>query len=68
MFDRITQQPKLKAVAHFKPHIHFECEEIHAISGEYSHLLGSWIRSPHLSQHNPYVEKDTLIYVNVGHL
>ena len=29
---------------------------------------GTWIRSPDMSQHNPYVEEDTLIWVKVGHL
>jgi hypothetical protein len=43
------------------------------LSGEFkdehgSHVAGSWWRSPHLSQHTPYVEKDTVIWVKVGHL
>jgi anti-sigma factor ChrR (cupin superfamily) len=57
----------------FQPHTHFGGEEIYVISGEFKDELGSypagtWIRSPHLSSHNPYVEKNTLIWVKVGHL
>lgn len=29
---------------------------------------GTWVRSPHMSKHNPYVEQDTVILVKVGHL
>lgn len=58
---------------HFQPHIHFGGEEILVIEGEFidehgRYPAGSWIRSPHLSKHNPYVEQDTLILVKVGHL
>ncbi len=57
----------------FNPHTHFGGEEIYVISGEFideygRYPAGSWIRSPHLSQHNPFVEEETLIYVKVGHL
>lgn len=57
----------------FKAHTHFGGEEIYVISGEFidefgRYPAGSWIRNPHLSQHNPYVEQNTLIYVKVGHL
>lgn len=34
--------------------------------GEYPE--GSWIRGPHLSEHFPRVEEETLILVKVGHL
>lgn len=58
---------------HFQPHTHFGGEEIYVISGELidehgRYPAGTWIRSPHLSQHHPYVEQDTLIWVKVGHL
>lgn len=58
---------------HFQAHTHFGGEEIYVISGELkdeygSYPAGTWIRSPHLSQHNPFVEEDTLIWVKVGHL
>ncbi len=61
------------AGTHFQPHRHFGGEEIYVISGEFIDELGrypagTWIRSPHLSQHNPYVEQDTVILVKVGHL
>jgi anti-sigma factor ChrR (cupin superfamily) len=57
----------------FQPHRHYGGEEIYVISGEFidehgRYPAGSWIRSPHLSEHHPYVEEDTLIWVKVGHL
>jgi len=58
---------------HFQAHSHFGGEEIYVISGELkdehgSYPQGTWIRSPHLSEHFPYVEERTLIWVKVGHL
>jgi len=29
---------------------------------------GSWLRSPHLSQHTPFSDEGCLIYVKTGHL
>jgi anti-sigma factor ChrR (cupin superfamily) len=57
----------------FQPHTHFGGEEILVISGEFiddhgRYPAGSWLRSPHLSKHNPYVEEDTVILVKIGHL
>ena len=57
----------------FRRHAHHSGEEIYVISGELidehgSYPAGTWIRSPHMSEHNPYVEQDTLIWVKVGHL
>jgi anti-sigma factor ChrR (cupin superfamily) len=57
----------------FQPHRHFGGEEIYVISGEFidehgHYPAGTWLRSPHLSQHNPYVEQDTVIWVKTGHL
>lgn len=57
----------------FQPHVHVGGEEIYVISGEFideqgRYPAGSWIRSPHLSRHNPYVEQETLIWVKTGHL
>ncbi|MBA6391524.1 cupin domain-containing protein [Colwellia sp. BRX10-3] len=54
-------------------HSHFSGEEIYVISGELIDELGrypagSWIRSPHLSAHHPFVEQNTLIWVKTGHL
>lgn len=57
----------------FQPHTHWGGEEIVVISGKFldefgEYPAGSWIRSPHLSQHFPKVEEETLILVKVGHL
>jgi anti-sigma factor ChrR (cupin superfamily) len=58
---------------HFQAHNHFGGEEIYVISGELrdehgSYPQGTWVRSPHLSEHFPCVEEDTLIWVKIGHL
>ena len=58
---------------HFQAHTHFGGEEIYVISGEFideygRYPQGTWIRSPHLSKHFPFVEQETLIWVKVGHL
>jgi hypothetical protein len=29
---------------------------------------GTWMRSPHLSAHHPFVEVETVIWVKTGHL
>ena len=57
----------------FQPHTHFGGEEILVLSGEFidehgRYPAGSWIRSPHMSQHCPFVEQETVILVKVGHL
>ncbi len=57
----------------FQPHSHFGGEEIFVISGEFkdefgSYPAGSWLRSPHMSRHHPFVDQDTVIWVKVGHL
>ena len=57
----------------FQPHTHWGGEEIVVISGKFidehgEYPAGSWIRSPHMSQHFPRVEEETLILVKVGHL
>jgi len=64
---------KWPAGEHFQPHTHFGGEEIYVISGEFidehgRYPAGTWIRSPHMSRHNPYVEQETVILVKVGHL
>ena len=58
---------------YFQAHSHFGGEEIYVISGELrdehgSYPQGTWIRSPHMSGHRPFVDEDTLIWVKVGHL
>jgi len=57
----------------FQQHSHFGGEEIVVIKGTFidehgEYPEGSWIRSPHLSKHFPYVKEETLIFVKVGHL
>src|SRR5690554_7279298 len=57
----------------FQPHRHFGGEEIFVLSGEFCdeygrYPEGTWIRSPHLSQHHPFVEQETVIWVKTGHL
>lgn len=57
----------------FQPHTHWGGEEILVLDGCFmdehgQYPKGSWIRSPHMSVHNPYVEEETLILVKTGHL
>lgn len=57
----------------FQHHSHFGGEEIYVISGELvdehgRYPAGTWLRSPHLSEHTPCAQVDTLIWVKVGHL
>jgi anti-sigma factor ChrR (cupin superfamily) len=54
-------------------HVHMGGEEVYVIEGELideygRYPSGTWIRSPHLSAHQPYVEQDTLLWVKTGHL
>lgn len=57
----------------FAPHKHWGGEEILVLKGEFkdehgSYPQGTWIRSPHLSEHFPFVDEETIILVKVGHL
>jgi len=57
----------------FQAHKHFGGEEIFVLSGTFkdqygSYPKGTWIRSPHLSGHHPYVDEETIILVKTGHL
>ena len=57
----------------FQPHTHWGGEEILVLEGVFSdeygdYPAGTWIRSPHMSVHNPYSDPGCLIYVKVGHL
>ena len=68
-----TALVKWPAGEHFQPHKHFGGEEILVLSGEFKDEFASypkhtWIRSPHMSQHQPFVEQDTIILVKTGHL
>jgi len=68
-----TALVKWPAGEKFQPHRHFGGEEILVLSGEFidehgRYEAGTWIRSPHLSAHHPYVEQETVILVKTGHL
>lgn len=68
-----TALVKWPAGERFQPHRHYGGEEILVLSGEFidehgRYPQGTWIRSPHLSEHFPYVEEETVILVKVGHL
>jgi anti-sigma factor ChrR (cupin superfamily) len=58
----------------FNAHKHWGGEEIFVLEGTFydehgCYPKGTWIRSPHLSQHSPYTKDDgALIYVKTGHL
>ncbi len=57
----------------FKPHKHFGGEEILVISGVFEdehgqYPKGTWVRSPHMSMHHPFVNEPTIIWVKTGHL
>ncbi|PRC93421.1 cupin domain-containing protein [Solimicrobium silvestre] len=58
---------------YFSKHQHYGGEEILVLEGTFqdeygSYPTGTWIRSPHLSAHQPYSESGCLILVKVGHL
>jgi anti-sigma factor ChrR (cupin superfamily) len=57
----------------FNPHRHWGGEEIFVLEGVFSdehgdYPAGSWLRSPHLSQHQPFSHEGCLILVKTGHL
>ena len=57
----------------FTQHRHWGGEEILVLEGTFAdehgtYPAGTWIRSPHLSQHTPYTDEGCLIYVKTGHL
>jgi anti-sigma factor ChrR (cupin superfamily) len=58
----------------FMPHQHWGGEEILVLDGVFedehgSYPKGTWLRSPHLSAHNPFTgTHGALIYVKTGHL
>lgn len=64
---------KWPAGERFQPHRHFGGEEILVRSGEFKDEFGSypagiWLRSPRMSQHSPYLDEESVIWVKVGHL
>lgn len=57
----------------FNPHRHYGGEEIFVVEGVFEdehgrYPQGCWIRSPHLSQHQPFSREGCLILVTTGHL
>ncbi|QPB83517.1 cupin [Pseudoalteromonas rubra] len=58
----------------FQSHTHWGGEEISVLEGTFydehgQYPKGTWLRSPHMSQHTPFTKEDgALIYVKVGHL
>jgi anti-sigma factor ChrR (cupin superfamily) len=57
----------------FQYHRHYGGEEIFVLEGgfqdEYGdYPAGTWLRSPHMSEHVPFSEPGCLIFVKVGHL
>lgn len=58
----------------FHAHQHWGGEEILVLEGTFHDEFGawpkgSWLRSPHLSRHTPFTDRDgALIYVKTGHL
>jgi anti-sigma factor ChrR (cupin superfamily) len=70
---RTSSIVRFGASSYFPEHAHPLGEEILVLSGEFRdehgrYPAGTWIRSPHLSQHHPFVDAPTLIWVKVGHL
>ena len=57
----------------FNRHRHWGGEEILVLEGVFQdefgdYPAGSWLRSPHLSEHTPFSEQGCLIWVKTGHL
>jgi hypothetical protein len=57
----------------FRPHQHWGGEEIFVLSGTFEdehgqYPTGTWLLSPHLSAHHPFVTEETIIFVKTGHL
>ena len=57
----------------FNRHRHWGGEEILVLQGTFQdehgdYPEGTWLRSPHLSEHTPFSEDGCLIYVKTGHL
>lgn len=58
---------------YFNPHRHYGGEEIYVVSGVFEdehgrYPEGTWIRSPHMSQHQPFSKEGCTIFVKTGHL
>ena len=58
---------------YFNPHRHYGGEEIFVVRGTFEdeygrYPEGSWIRSPHMSMHEPFSKEGCTIFVKTGHL
>ncbi len=58
---------------YFNPHRHFGGEEIFVVDGVFEdehgrYPSGTWIRSPHMSMHQPFSKEGCTIFVKTGHL
>lgn len=58
---------------YFSPHRHYGGEEVFVVSGVFedehgTYPEGSWIRSPHMSLHQPFSKEGCTIFVKTGHL
>ena len=58
---------------YFNPHKHYGGEEIFVVDGVFEdehgrYPAGSWIRSPHMSLHQPFSKEGCTILVKTGHL
>ena len=57
----------------FNPHRHHGGEEIFVVQGLFEddqgqYPAGTWLRNPHLSQHQPFSTQGCTIFVKTGHL
>ena len=64
---------KWPAGEHSEPHVHAGGAEIYVLSGELkdehgAYPRGTWIRTPPMSEHRPYVDQETVTWVKTGHL
>lgn len=58
---------------YFNPHKHYGGEEIFVVDGVFEdehgrYPAGTWIRSPHMSLHQPFSKEGCTIFVKTGHL
>lgn len=68
---RATSIVRYAEGSRFPEHTHERGEEIFVLEGVFedeSGSWGTWIRSPHLSQHQPFSEQGCTILVKTGHL
>jgi len=64
---------KWPAGEHSQPHRHAAGEELFVVSGELkdehgAYPRGTWLRNPAMSEHSPYAEQETVVWVKTGHL